>query len=88
MPQAEWWQYMPWFGMFMGPVMMVLFIVIAFLVIVPLMRAMGMGPPTWHSHYPPYPPHKTALDILNERFARGEIDQKEYEEKKRFIGLS
>ena len=27
MPQSEWWQYMPWFGMFMGPVMMVLFIV-------------------------------------------------------------
>jgi hypothetical protein len=36
---------MPWFGMVMGPVMMVLFIVIAFLVIVPLLRAMGMGPP-------------------------------------------
>ena len=43
MPQSDWWQHMPWFGMFMGPVMMVLFIVIAFLVIVPLMRAMGMG---------------------------------------------
>jgi putative membrane protein len=86
MPQSDWWQYMPWFGMFVGPVMMVLFIVIAFLVIVPLMRAMGMGPPMWHGHYPPYPPQKSALDILNERFARGEIDQKEYEEKRRLIG--
>ena len=62
MPQGEWWQYMPWFGMFMGPVMMVLFIVIAFLVMVTLMRAMGMGPAMWHGYHPPYPPHKTALD--------------------------
>jgi uncharacterized membrane protein len=85
MPQSDWWQYMPWFGMFMGPMMMVIFIVIAF-VIVPLMRAMGMGPPMWHGHYSPYPPQKTALDILNGRLARSGFDQKEYEEKRRLIG--
>ena len=28
---------------------------------------------------------RTALDILNERFARGEIDRAEYEEKRKLI---
>jgi len=31
---------------------------------------------------------RTAIDILNERFARGEIDQAEYEEKRRLISQS
>ena len=31
------------------------------------------------------PPHRTALGVLNERFARGEIDKAEYQEKRRLI---
>lgn len=83
MPPTDWW-YMPWFGMFMMPVMLVIFLVMFFVIMIPLMRSMGMGP-WWHGQYTLYPPQKTALDILNERLARGEIGKEEYEEKKRII---
>jgi len=82
---SDWWT-MPWFGMMMAPIMMVIFIVVALLIVLPLMRSMGFGPPWWHGHNaPPLPPSKTALEILNERYARGEIDKADYEEKRRTI---
>jgi putative membrane protein len=79
---------MPFFGMLMMPVMLAIFLVVAFVLVVPLMRWLGMGQPWWHGggpHGQPFAPPRTALDILNERFARGEIDQAEYEQKRRLI---
>jgi putative membrane protein len=70
--------------MMMAPLMIVVFIVIAVLIIVPLIRWMGFGPP-WGHGQSMLPPSRTALDILNERYARGEIDKSEYEEKRRVI---
>jgi putative membrane protein len=39
------------------------------------------------THQPSAPHHDTALDILRERFARGEINQTEFEEAKRILGF-
>jgi uncharacterized membrane protein len=82
---SDWWP-MPFFGMMM-PVMMVIFLAVAFVIIFLLMRAFGLRPAEWRGSRPcaGIGPQRTSLDILNERFARGEIDQAEYEAKRRII---
>ena len=74
-----------WPGMIFGPLFMVLVLAIAIAAIVLLVRWLG-GP--WHGAIPPYqsPPVRTPLDILKERFARGEIDKQEFEERRRVLG--
>lgn len=72
-----------WYGWFFGPIMMIVFIAIAVVVVMLLVRWLG-GP--GHSGALHHPPGKTALDILKERFARGEIDKQEFEERRRILG--
>lgn len=75
-----------WSGMFFGPMFMVGMLLPAVIIAVLLARWVG-GP--WHSYPPPQhapPPGRTPLDILKERFARGEIDKAEYEERRRVLG--
>lgn len=69
--------------MFMGPLMMIVFIAIVVAVIVLIVRWLG-GP--GHGAAPHPPPGRTALDILKDRFARGEIDKEEFEERRRVLG--
>lgn len=66
--------------MFLGPLMMILFVALIVVAVVLLVR--------WLSD------HRTgdrpgsdgrALEILKERFARGEIDKEEYEERRRLL---
>jgi putative membrane protein len=64
---------MPW--MFLGPIMMIIFMVICIAMMVFMMRG-GMMRRTAGGH---------ALDILKERFARGEITQTEYEERRKLL---
>lgn len=74
-----------WSGMFFGPLFMILLLAVLVAVTVLLVRWLG-GP--WRGTAPPHEPHpgRTPLDILKERFARGEIDKEEFEERRRILG--
>lgn len=73
-----------WHGMIFGPLMMILVLAAVVAIVVLLVRWIG-GP--GHASAPPHhaPPGRTALDILKERFARGEIDKEEFEERRRLL---
>lgn len=70
-----------WGHMFFGGFMMLLFWGAIILIVVLLVRWLGGG----HTHGAAFPQHKTPLHILQERFAKGEIDKDEYEERKRLL---
>ena len=71
-----------WGHMMFGGFMMVAFWSGIILLIVLAVRWLGSGP----SHGAGLPPSgKRALDILQERFARGEIDKAEFEERKQSL---
>ncbi|MCA7118359.1 MAG: SHOCT domain-containing protein [Acidibrevibacterium sp.] len=73
-----------WSGMIFGPLFMIL--MLAAVIVVAVLAIRWLASP-WQGAgaLPHLPPNRTALDILNERFARGEIDQAEYEAKRRLI---
>lgn len=68
-------------GWFFGPVMMVLVIAAIVALVVLIVRWLGAS----GSGSTPATPEKTPLDVLKHRFARGEIDQKEFEERRRAL---
>ena len=73
---------MPWYGMVLGPIMMIAVLAGIIAAAVLLVRWLGGGSMV----PPPYsPPEKAPLDILKERLARGEIDTREFEEKTRAL---
>ena len=76
--------HMMWGGgaWFMGPVMMLFFFAIVVVLVVLLVRWLWPG----HAAGSSGANAKSALTILEERYARGEIDKEEFEEKKRVIG--
>ena len=69
--------------MFFGPLMMLVFIAAIVVAVVFLVRWLGASGHGMASHTPP---GKTPVDILKERFARGEIDKEEFEERRRALG--
>jgi len=68
-------------GWFMGPIMMILMVVIIVVAVVVVMKMFGFG-----AHAGSPGTHDRSLAILNERFAKGEIDKAEYEERKKALG--
>lgn len=68
-------------GMGFGMIGMVLFWVLVIFGVLALVKLVSGSSATSGP-----PPSKTALDMLNERYARGEIDTQEFEERKRGLG--
>ncbi len=75
-----------WYGMFLGPFFLILLLV-GVIAAVALMSRWFAGP--WHgpatSHHH-VPMGRSPLDILKERYAKGEIDKEEFEERRRVLG--
>ena len=71
-----------WGHMFFGSIMMLLFWGGLIILVVLAVRWIGSGPARGG---PGAVPENRALDILEERFASGEIDKEEFEERKRLL---
>ncbi len=69
---------MGWGGFLFGPIMMILIVAAVVAMVVMLLRWFGIGSRDTT--------RRGALDILEERFARGEIDKDEFEERRRTLG--
>ena len=71
-PPMMWWGD-AWSGMVFGPLFMLVVLALVTAAVVLLARRLGLAPAA---------PARTSLDILKERFARGEIDKTEFEERR------
>lgn len=76
------WGAWGWAGMVLGPLMMIVVLAAVVAAAVLLVRWMGGAPAAGPA---PATPGKTPLDILNERFAKGEIDQQDFEARRRLL---
>ncbi len=71
-----------WYGMVFGPILMFIFIGIVIAIVVYLVRRLGGSITNTELSTPSI---RDPLEILSERFARGEIDKDEYEERRRIL---
>ncbi len=69
------------FGMFLGPIFMILIVVGIVAAIIYLLRQFGGPGLGGNSHLA----HDRAMVLLKERYAKGEIDSKEFEERKKLL---
>jgi putative membrane protein len=71
----------PWHGWFMGPLMMLVYLAIIAGVIIIAIRWLGLS----GSSLRPGSRSGDPIEILRERFARGEIDKEEFDERRRAL---
>jgi putative membrane protein len=72
-----------WGGMILGPLLMILVLAVLIVALLLALRRFwpsSTGPLSAQPMAPPAP-----LDILKERFARGDIDKEEFEERRRIL---
>ncbi len=72
-----------WGGGIFGPLLMIFYIALLVGVIVIVVR--WLSGTSLGGHLPPSRAESNALDILKERFARGEIDKDEFDERRRVL---
>jgi putative membrane protein len=78
------WMWWPWSGMWIFPIVMcVIMLIFIFL----FFGRWGCRPPWWGpgGHYRESGDSETALEILKKRYAKGEINNKEFEQMKKDI---
>jgi len=73
---------MMWYGMIFGPIIMIIWLVVLIVVAAAVIRWLQGGA---SPSFPFAAGKKRALEILEERFAKGEIDKDEFQEKKRLL---
>ncbi len=78
------WSGSGWFGMIFGLLFMILVFALVVALAVFLVRWLGDGPMRGSTGKGPTT-ESTALDILKQRYARGEIDKEEFEERRRIL---
>lgn len=71
-----------WGGMILGPIMMILILVLIIVIAVAVLRWLGVVKPADRQT----DGHESALEILERRFARGELDEAEFKDRKRALG--
>ena len=70
-----------WGPMILGPLMMLLVVAVIVVLVVLAVRWLGGA----GAHPGPQAPEKTPLEILKQRFAQGEIDQEDFEARRRTL---
>lgn len=83
-PHMMWWEG-GWNTMFLGPFLMIL--IFAAIVVLAALALRAFGPARRDpAQHPMARRPSRALDILQERFARGEIDEAEYHARRKVLG--